>query len=245
MVVQPRTTKLHLFLRDITCLNWIMRYQTTDILQKMPQPRVVPLTHLRTSSILTVSGPPKSWTKIDEDLEARLHSSVFYLEGHMVSDKKTNKRLSEDHPNLGVNICQRASGNSLKSITQTKDCQCESVRCDVVCAGFLFETIKGWDLEMRTLLRFLRWQCTISCNSLKKINFLLLGKLLRQNFSVNPVRKDTDNSPYQSIRCTNASSEFAKEASPLNKTASQNLNSPKDDSYVGPLLSCCARRLAA
>jgi hypothetical protein len=60
-----------------------------------------------------------------------------------------------------------------------------------------------------------------------------------------PVRKDTDNGPYQSIRCTNASSEFAKEASPLIKTVSENLNSPKDDSYVGPLLSCCARRLAA
>ena len=179
-----------------------MRYQTTNILRKMPQPHVLPLTHLRTSSILPSSGPPKSWTKIDEDLEARLHSSVFYLEGHMVpdkiattcgitsaalhmyritgnspldanngrrssrridvtkhlagnpmSDKKTNKRLSEDHPNLGVNISQRASGNSLKLITQTKISECLSVPFDGIWFGNLIEE-KQMGFEMLSKLVF-------------------------------------------------------------------------------------------
>ena len=81
----------------------------------------------------------------------------------------------------------------------------------------------------------------------KRKDFLEKQKnpLPTQTLAAIPVRKDTDNGPYQSIRRTNASSEFAKEASPLIKTVSENLNSPKDDSYVGPLLSCCARRLAA
>ena len=81
----------------------------------------------------------------------------------------------------------------------------------------------------------------------KRKDFLVKQKnpLPTQKLAVIHVRQDTDIGPYQSISRTNASSEFAKGVSPLIKTASENLNSPKDDSYVGPLLSCCARRLAA
>jgi len=154
-----------------------------------------------------------------------------HLAGNPMSDKKTNKRLSEDHPNLGVNISQRASGNSLKLITQTKISECLSVPFNGIWFGNLIEE-KQMGFEMLS----------------KLVVFLSVKRkfpLPAQKMAGISVRKDTENGPYQSIRCTNASSEFAKEASPLIKTASENLNSPKDDSYVGPLLSCCARRLAA
>ena len=73
-----------------------------------------------------------------QNIRRTIPSGLFKQGMQKSVNKKTNKRLSGDHPS-GVNIRQRASRKSLTIKTQTKEqrvLRCADIGLDFYCAGF-------------------------------------------------------------------------------------------------------------